>query len=151
MSFAPRYRAAGKLHSVPEKSPKNRYPFHQQPPPTRHRPSVSPPRRHYVYLDCDRQFDRKQIATSSETQHKPLLRTNSASVSFGSLAALRPHFSPTADSGGKAVVRPTIFFTKILNVCFHQKRSFDVPKIRDIVRLLSATRRRSRVRVVGLV
>jgi hypothetical protein len=59
-------------------------------------------------------------------------------VRFGSLAALRPHFSSTADSGGKVVVRPTIFFTKILNVCFHQKRSFDVPKIRDIVRLLSA-------------
>ncbi len=59
-------------------------------------------------------------------------------VRFGSVADVSDDFSLMSAFGGKAVVRPTIFFTKILNVCFHQKRSFDVPKIRDIVRLLSA-------------
>jgi hypothetical protein len=32
--------------------------------------------------------------------------------------------------GGEAVVRRTIFDSKILNVCFSQKRSFNLGKIR---------------------
>jgi len=57
---------------------------------------------------------------------------------FGSQAALRSDYSRTAAIGCKAVVQPLNFGCRILNVCFHPKRSFKLPNYRYFEGLLSA-------------
>ena len=55
-----------------------------------------------------------------------------------SLAALFIHSSPTAASGGKAVVQKPKLQNPNLNVCFHQERSFKPVDSRDFQRRLTA-------------
>ncbi|MEE8625910.1 MAG: hypothetical protein V3T19_11255, partial [Acidiferrobacterales bacterium] len=59
-------------------------------------------------------------------------------VGFGSSAAARHRISSMAAIECKAVVQQTIFLSRILNVCFSQKRTFKLAKNHEIEGPLSA-------------
>ena len=86
-------------------------------------------------LSCDRRYE-----SMPDFRGRPKITGN---VRFGSQAALQSHSSPTAASGRIAVVRQPLFRSQVLNVCFHQWRSFAQGYIRAFDGPLTANSRPS--------